>query len=86
MQSRDWNSLDAVIDSADGDVAGSIRELLKLRGVFMNYVMTSMEQPRLRMQAIILNLELMASTKGARTEFGEMVRSVTEALGWWWNM
>ena len=45
----------------------------------MNYVMISMEQPHLRMQAVIKTLE--------QTEFGEMVRLLAaKKLGWWKNM
>lgn len=79
MQPRDLPFLGAVIGGAGGDVMGSMREFLKFRGVFVNYVMISMEQLHLFMQAVIKTLE--------QTEFGEMMRLVAaKKLGWWKNM
>ena len=40
--------------------------------------MTSLRQPSLPMQAVMKNIELKGSTMGARREFGEMVRFVSE--------
>lgn len=70
--------LDAVIDSAGGDIVGNTWKLLKTGGVIVSYGMTSMDQPTMPMQAVMKNIELKGSTMGSRREFGEMVRFVSE--------
>lgn len=75
---KDRPFLDAVIDGAGGDIVGDTWKLLKLGGVVVSYGMTSLDQPRLPMQAVMKNIELKGSTMGSRREFMDMVRFVDE--------
>ena len=79
--------LDAVVDSAGGDIVGSTWKIMKLGGVVVSYGMTSLNQPTLPMQAVMKNIELRGSTMGSRREFEDMVRFVGKkgirpVVGW----
>ncbi|MCJ1477739.1 hypothetical protein MMC13_006412 [Lambiella insularis] len=75
---KDRPFLDAVVDGAGGEIVGSTWRLLKLGGVVVSYGMTSLEQPRLPMQAVMKNIEVKGSTMGSQLEFAEMVHFVRE--------
>ncbi|KAL8822518.1 MAG: hypothetical protein Q9191_006748, partial [Dirinaria sp. TL-2023a] len=75
---KDRPFLDAVIDGAGGNIIGNTWKLLKLGGVVVSYGITSIDPPRLPMQAVMKNIELKGSTMGSRREFTDMVRFVDE--------
>lgn len=70
--------IDAVIDSAGGDIVIKSVNILKPGGIIAMYGMTLAPILDYPMQAIFKNIELRGSTLGSRTEFHDMVNFIKE--------
>ncbi|KAJ5233151.1 hypothetical protein N7468_006107 [Penicillium chermesinum] len=70
--------IDAVIDSAGGDIVIKSVNILKPGGIITMYGMTLAPILDWPMQAIFKNIELRGSTLGSRTEFHDMVNFIKE--------
>ncbi|PKS08891.1 hypothetical protein jhhlp_003504 [Lomentospora prolificans] len=70
---RDRPFIDAVVDSAGGDIIRRATTFLKPGGVIAQYGMTTSPKMDWSMPAVLRNFELKGSTMGSRKEFLEMV-------------
>lgn len=71
-------SLDAVIDSAGGDIVLAVQSLLRTGGIIAAYGQTVAPKISFPMSAVLKNIEYRASTMGSNKEFAEMVKLIDE--------
>ncbi|PRP73609.1 hypothetical protein PROFUN_04467 [Planoprotostelium fungivorum] len=70
--------LDAVIDSAGGDLVERLCPTMRTGGVISCYGQTTLQPLKLTMVAVLKNIEVKGSTMGSSKDFRDMVRFVDE--------